>query len=175
MLASWMRWLVRDERGSVLVGGLMLVLVMTLVGSGVFYAAVLDNRAALNDGKQSQAVYIGEAGLNAALRELTDNDHVHDFDQLSTSSNTTLFTNRPVGGGSFTVTTIPVSNPSGFMVRSTACVPANCPTGHTEVTVQRSITTQQQSGTSHGTYFLLNTFSLTGNNAVIDGYDSTQA
>src|SRR5712691_3142932 len=99
MLATWMRWLVRDERGSVLVGGLMLVLVMTLVGSGVFYAAVLDNRAALNDGQQTQALYIAEAGLNAALRELTNGDGVHDFATLSTSSNTTLFTNRLIGGG----------------------------------------------------------------------------
>src|SRR5438128_10441399 len=102
MLATWVRWLVRDERGSVLVGGLMLVLVMTLVGSGVFYAAVLDNRAALNDGQQTQAFYIAQAGLNAAVRELTNNDRVHDVDQLSTSNPTTLFTNRLVGGGSFT-------------------------------------------------------------------------
>ena len=177
MIATWMRWLVRDERGSVLVGGLMLVLVMTLVGSGVFYAAVLDNRAALNDGQQTQALYIAQAGLNAAVREITDNDRVHDVDQLSTSSPTTLFTNRLVGGGSFTATAIPTANPSGFMLRSTACVPANCPTtGHTEVTVQKSLTTTVSGGgPARGSNFLLNTFSLTGNGAVVDSYDSTQA
>ena len=140
MRATWMRWLVRDKRGSVLVSGLMLTFVMTLVGSAVFYTAVLDHRAALDKGQQTQALYIAQAGLNAAIRELTDTDHVNDIDQLSTSSNTTLFTNRLIGAGSFTATAIPIVNPSGFMIRSTGCVPANCPTGHEEVTVQKLLT-----------------------------------
>src|SRR5207249_9333838 len=102
MSATWVRWLVRDERGSVLVGGLMLVLVMTLVGSGVFYAAVLDNRAALDNSQQVQASYIAQAGLNAAVREITDGDGKDDFATLNTTGNTTLFTptpNRPIGAG----------------------------------------------------------------------------
>src|SRR5262249_55934230 len=127
----------------------------------------------------TQASYIAEAGLNAGLRELTDGDGTNDFTTLSTTSNTTLFMNRPLGAGRFTVTAIPVSNPSGFIVRSTACVPGvvsgNCPTDHTAVTVQRNITSQQQTGPIRGTDFFLNTSSLTGNGDVIDGYDSSQA
>ncbi len=78
-IATGVQWMSRDERGSVLVSAMMLVLAMTLIGAGIFYAAVVDNRLALNNSDQVQTLFTAEAGLNVALRELADGDGTHDF------------------------------------------------------------------------------------------------
>jgi Tfp pilus assembly protein PilX len=171
------QWRGRAERGSILVGGLILVLVMTLIGSGVFYASVLDNRLALNDIRQTQTFYIAEAGLNAALRELSDGDGTNDFSQVFNATGTTsLFTpNKPFGSGSFTVTAQAAgSNPKQVMVKSTACVPAttasSCPSGNQQATVQAGVVQQLEIA---GPFIALGTFSITGNGALVDSFNST--
>src|SRR5262245_15218149 len=120
---------------------MMLVLVITLIGSGVFYASVVDNRLALNETGQAQTFYIAEAGLNAALRELADGDGTHDFTSVfNATGTTTLFTNKTFGIGSFTVTAQAVtgSSPQRITVTSTGCmsVPSGtdlCPASSTQV------------------------------------------
>src|SRR5262249_43816016 len=118
------------ERGSVLVGGMMLVFLITLVGSGVFTATVLENRMARNNTRQTQAWYFAQAGLNAAKLELEDGDGTNDFASVFTAgTSVTLFANKQVGAGSFTVTAQPVtgSSPNSVTVTSTGCVPASNP------------------------------------------------
>ncbi len=60
-IATGVQWMSRDERGSVLVSAMMLVLAMTLIGAGIFYAAVVDNRLALNNSDQVQTLFTAEA------------------------------------------------------------------------------------------------------------------
>src|SRR2546426_8076680 len=105
----------RDERGSVLVSGLMLVLVMTLIGSAIFNVAVIDNRLALGDAKQAQAFYIAEAGLNAAMRKLVDGT----FNAFS-GPDPSFIPNTTFGAGSFRVTAaVTSSTPKTITVTST--------------------------------------------------------
>src|SRR5262249_13390162 len=112
------QWLGRDERGSLMISGMMLVLVMTLIGTGTFTDAAMEKRVALKDTKQSQAFYIAEAGLNSALRELADGDGTHDFSSVFTNGGSVvLYTNTPFPVdaqanplGSFTVTAQAVAN-----------------------------------------------------------------
>jgi len=156
----------------------MLVLVMTLIGSGVFYAAVVENRAALNDLRQSQTFYIAEAGLNTALRELADGDGTNDFTTVfNAGGTTTLFTNKSFSGGSFTVTAQPAvgSNPKRITLTATGCEPAAtgtnpCPSANTQTTVQGAITYQLDLA---GPFFALGTFSIGGGQSLVDSFDSS--
>src|SRR5712692_517608 len=104
MIGTRGQWRGRDERGSIFLSAVMLVLVMTLIGSGVFTVAVMENRLALNDARQAQTFYTAEAGLNAGLWELANADLVNDFAQVcNVAGSTTLFANKPFSGGSYTV------------------------------------------------------------------------
>jgi Tfp pilus assembly protein PilX len=171
----------RDERGSILLGGLMLVLIMTLVGSGVFALAVVENRVALGDVRQAQAFYTAEAGLNAGLWELAHGTAPYDFAAVfGAPSTTTLFTNKSFGGGSFTVTAQAVasSNPNSITVISIGCMPAAtginaCQTGQAQSILQATITQQL---TLAGPFFALGKFSLSGGGsqgALVDSFDSS--
>src|SRR6266536_3028164 len=55
-----------DQRGSVLVGGLLLVLAMTLIGVGLFEAAVIETRQVGSTAADVRAFYAAETGLNRA-------------------------------------------------------------------------------------------------------------
>jgi type IV pilus assembly PilX-like protein len=57
----------RDERGSALVAGLMLVFLMTMLGLALFGVARLDARLRLNSQTGVQALEIAEAGLERGL------------------------------------------------------------------------------------------------------------
>jgi hypothetical protein len=150
----------RDERGSVLVSGLMLVLVMTLIGSAMFKVAVLDNRMALGDAKQAQAFYIAEAGLNAAMRTLVDGT----FNTFNGSG--TLITNTTFGSGSFGVTaSVTSSTPKTITVTSTGCVPG-VSGGNSCTTLQGAVV--YQLGLA-GPFFALGTFTING---LVDSFDS---
>jgi Tfp pilus assembly protein PilX len=181
------QWMGRDERGSIMLSGMMLVLVMTLIGSGVFTAAVIENRVALNDTKQSQAFYIAEAGLNSALRELADGDGTHDFSSVFTNGGSVvLFTNTPFpvdaqGNplGSFTVTAQAVANssPQRLTMTATGCMPAatgnnDCPTNNSQMTLRTEIVSQIHLA---GPFFALGKFTLSGSGALVDSFNSSVA
>jgi Tfp pilus assembly protein PilX len=175
-IATRVQWMDRDERGSILLGGLMLMWIITLVGSGVFALAVIENRMAHGDAMQAQAFYTAEAGLNAALRELADGDGTNDFSAVfNAAGTTTIFANKLLADGRFTVTVQAVagSNPKRLTVTSTGCVPAgnSCPTGQAQVTLQGGIT--YQLGLA-GPFFALGKFSIGGGGSLVDSFDSSQ-
>ncbi len=179
-IATGVQWMSRDERGSVLVSAMMLVLAMTLIGAGIFYAAVVDNRLALNNSDQVQTLFTAEAGLNVALRELADGDGTHDFTSVfNAAGTTTLFTNKPFGSGSFTGTAQAVanSNPQRITVTATGCMPAAtgnnaCPTSNTQATLRTEIVSQIHLA---GPFFALGKFTLSGNGALVDSFNSSVA
>ena len=66
-----------DQRGSVLVGGLLLVLAVTLIGVGLFEATVIESRQVGSTAADVRAFYAAESGLNrAALDTAYDNTYV---------------------------------------------------------------------------------------------------
>jgi len=180
-------WMRRDERGGVLVSTMMLVLIMTLVGAGIFHAAVIDNRLALTDSHQSQTLFTAEAGLNVALRELGDGDGTNDFAAVfANGGSLTLFTNKPFPAdaqgnalGSFTVTAHAVANssPQRMTVTATGCMPAAtgtnpCPTTNAQTTLRTEVVSQIHLA---GPFFALGKFALSGNGALVDSFDSSVA
>jgi len=60
----------RDKGGSVFVGALMLVLVMTLVGVSLFDLGVVETRLVEGDKVSAQTIYCTEAGIARALAEI---------------------------------------------------------------------------------------------------------
>ncbi len=60
----------RHESGSVFVGALMLVLVMTLVGASLFHLGLVETRLIEGDKVSAQTIYCAEAGIARALAEI---------------------------------------------------------------------------------------------------------
>jgi Tfp pilus assembly protein PilX len=177
----------RDERGSVLVSTMMFVLIITLIGAGIFYAAVVDNRMMRNDLNQDQTFYTAEAGLNIGLRELADSTSVNNFNHVFTNGGSVaLFTNQPFpldannnARASYTVTAaaVPNTTPKQMTVTATGCTPAittgSCPSANTQTTVQAVLIFQD---TLAGPFFALGKFTLQGGSgALVDSFDSSQA
>src|SRR5438093_251916 len=74
-----------DERGSILIGGLLLVLAVTLLGLGLFQAAVVETRQVAQSEEEVRAFYAAETGLNrAALDVQYDTIGVKNFDFKNT-------------------------------------------------------------------------------------------
>jgi Tfp pilus assembly protein PilX len=173
----------RDERGSVLVSTMMFVLIITLIGAGIFYAAVVDNRMMRNDLNQDQTFYTAEAGLNIGLRELADSTSVNNFNHVFTNGGSVaLFTNQPFpldannnARASYTVTAaaVPNTTPKQMTVTATGCTPAittgSCPSANTQTTVQAVLIFQD---TLAGPFFALGTFSI-GAGSLVDSFDSS--
>ena len=91
-----------DQRGSVLLGGLLLVLAVTLIGVGLFQATVIESRQVGSTAADVRAFYAAESGLNrAALDTAYDNTYVqgsYTFDSVKGSlpnDNTTPVTLSP--------------------------------------------------------------------------------
>src|SRR2546426_111752 len=63
----------RDERGSVLIGGLILVLALTLIGVGLFEAAVIETGQVRFTEEDAKALYAAESGLNRAALDMSTN------------------------------------------------------------------------------------------------------
>ncbi len=61
-----------DERGSVLIGGMLLVLAVTLIGLGLFEAATIETRDVALTGADVRAFYAADAGLNLAALNLAN-------------------------------------------------------------------------------------------------------
>src|SRR5437867_6489173 len=64
----------RDERGSVLIGGLILVLALTLIGVGLFEAAVIETGQVRFTEEDAKALYAAESGLNRAAVDMALDD-----------------------------------------------------------------------------------------------------
>ncbi len=96
--------MVRNEKGSVLVFCLMLLVVVTLLAAAGMRSANFGSRIAGNNLEGQKAFWIAEAGLQDAKDKLDDADSVDVFRNLPGLSD-------PVGyaGGSYTVTTFPDS------------------------------------------------------------------
>ncbi len=60
----------KDEDGSVFVGALMLVMVITLVGASLFQLALVETRLVEGDKVSAQTIYCAEAGIARALAEI---------------------------------------------------------------------------------------------------------
>jgi len=153
-----------DQRGSVLVGGLLLVLAMTLIGVGLFEAAVIESGQVGSTAADVRAFYAAESGLNrAALDTAYDNTYVqgsYTFDSVKGSlpnDNTTLVQLYAATcfGGSLCDSSHPknpaylveamndTTRPNSFWLYSTGCVPgpaANpCPAGTIAAAQVRSL------------------------------------
>lgn len=63
-----------DQRGSVLIGGLLLVLAMTLIGVGLFEAAMIETGQVAYTERDVRAFYAADTGLNRASGDLASND-----------------------------------------------------------------------------------------------------
>src|SRR5205809_7913816 len=59
-----------EQRGSVLVGGLLLVLAMTMIGVALFEAAVIETREVGFTADDVRAFYATETGLNRAALDV---------------------------------------------------------------------------------------------------------
>src|SRR2546422_1527886 len=94
----------RDECGSVLVGGLVLVFVITLVGLAVFDLSLSEPRLFADRQNKAQAVYTADAGLNVAWNEMANG---------ATNTFATVWGNLagtnivPTGGGTHLLTAAP--------------------------------------------------------------------
>ncbi len=181
----------KDERGSVLIGGLVLVLVITLVGAAIFGLAVSEPRLVANRQNKGQAVYAAGAGLDIAwlqLSGLTGNT----FDTVwSAGAGTNIVGTQnlaPASGGiqpkyqaswctalypsSCTSAALPASQ---FAVRSTGTVVRtsdNATVG--QAVVELVFTRTVQNIFTRG--IASNTSSLmSGNGGIVDSWDSCQS
>jgi hypothetical protein len=169
-MTTRVQWMSREEGGSVLVSTMMLIFIMTLIGAGVFYAAVLDHRMANSDFNRDQSFFIASAGLNVGLRELADGDGTNDFANVfqGTFNNPKcpspqLFCNQPFSGGSFTVEAyaVPNSSPKAITLRATGCVSAittgSCPSTNQQSILQAVVQFDQSLA---GSFVALNTLKV---------------
>ena len=70
------------DRGSILLGSLMLLLVLTFLGAGLFNLAVVESRMVGDAENTTQAFYTAEAGLNRAWQEMANGIGTNAFDQV---------------------------------------------------------------------------------------------
>jgi hypothetical protein len=64
--------LVKDQRGSVLIVALVLILAMTILGLALFDLAQIEGQMAGTSQTDARALYIAQAGLERGIRELRD-------------------------------------------------------------------------------------------------------
>jgi PilX N-terminal len=133
------RYTVGDERGSVLIIGLVSVLVITLLGFALFDLGLVDHRLATSDRDTERAFYAAEAGLQRALLDLSDADGTNDFAAVQANpASLTGFANQPFSTASYTVTAATAGLPANQVrLTATGCAPASvCPDGGVRQIVQ---------------------------------------
>jgi len=64
--------LVKEQRGSVLIVAMVLILTMTILGLALFDLAQIEGQMALSSETDARALYIAQAGLERGIRELRD-------------------------------------------------------------------------------------------------------
>jgi Tfp pilus assembly protein PilX len=87
-----------DPRGSILLGGLMLVFVATLLGLSLFELAVVDNHLILGDNCGVRALYAAESGLQVAYRDLVNGTSNGTVDFTAVLADTSYATRRDLSG-----------------------------------------------------------------------------
>ena len=131
-------WLA-DERGSILLCGLMVVFVITLLGFALFDLGLVDHRLATGDRDKERAFYAAEAGLQRALLDLSDGDGTNDFATVRANpASLAEFANKVFSNTSYTVKAATAGLPANQVrLTATGCVPVGvCPGGVVDQTVQ---------------------------------------
>lgn len=101
---------------------LMLLAIVIIIGGAAAISSRTGIKTSNNFKSGTQAFYIAEAGLQAAISELDDRNGTNDFDSVSLSLNTpwTLFNATSFGNGTYTVDlTLTSSSPRVIDVSST--------------------------------------------------------
>jgi len=90
-----------NEKGVIMSIVIMLIAFLTVVGSAALMSSKTDLKTSINYTSGTQAFYIAEAGLQAAIHELDDSDDTNDFTNvvLPKAYDPTSF-----GNGTYTVT-----------------------------------------------------------------------
>ncbi len=119
-----------DDRGSVLLGGFVLVLVMTILGFGLFDLTVLESRLVIDRQARTQACNVAESALNRLSQDMGNGDGINDFAQVYALGNpTNVYTsagfNTNNGIYTYTVTKVapPPTNPTAVQVLATGTSP----------------------------------------------------
>jgi Tfp pilus assembly protein PilX len=167
------RQLFGDQRGSILVGGLLLVLAVTLLGLGLFQAAVVETRQVAQTEEDARAFYAAETGLNrAALDVQYDTIGTKTFDFKNTLNGdyvtaSSFYATTCFGGDvcdsahatipAYVVDAVNNADANMYWLVSTACVPgpaANpCPAGtkaaaQVKALIKRTLTTTTETSTT---------------------------
>jgi len=90
-----------NEKGVIMSIVIMLIAFLTVVGSAALMSSKTDLKTSINYTSGTQAFYIAEAGLQAAIHELDDSDDTNNFTNvvLPKAYDPTSF-----GNGTYTVT-----------------------------------------------------------------------
>ena len=96
-MINWLKLRLKDTKGSVLVAGLVLVLVMTILGISLFDMGLLESRLVLNTECDYQASETAQAGIKRSLRLLRLD--------LTNDPNDPSWADGSINGSSFPVTT----------------------------------------------------------------------
>src|SRR5262245_45895684 len=123
MRQLWLKIIGQD--GSLMVGAVVLVVIMTLVGVAIFDLTVVESKLVGNSERDARAVRVAEAGIFKALRDLSDGNGdgsggvcnlppsrgtCIDFASIVAEARPiTFYTNQAFAGGTFTVVGTPVS------------------------------------------------------------------
>jgi len=110
---DWLKLRLKDTKGSVLVAGLVLVLVMTILGISLFDMGLLESRLVLNTECDYQASETAQAGIKRSLRllrlDLTTDPNDPSWADGSPAPVTTTFadfpglTNQSFANGNYSV------------------------------------------------------------------------
>src|SRR5262249_14574120 len=115
------RYKLANDKGSVLLIGVVLAMLLTLVGLAMFDLSLVESNLAVNQIQTSQALRIAEAGVYKALRELSSNNADAknlDFSTIYAANKTnfayfTANTKLPDSGAS--------NEPGAYTVTTTSC------------------------------------------------------
>src|SRR5215467_11122424 len=132
-----MKRLLHNDRGLTLFVVLsMLVVIMIMAGASAMFTSI-SQRATANTRNGTVALHIADAGINHAVRELSNNDGTNDMSTIySASSGTQVVSNGSFNGGSYVVTQQGTgTNPYRVKIRSVATGP-NGSTARVEAWVQ---------------------------------------
>jgi len=149
MKTSWLT-VVTDQRGSVLLSGLVLTVVATLLGVALFDIITADQFLSAGDVKDSRALYAAETGLNQTLVAYATGARA--WPGGGVGSTDTPFTDQALSYGNaaarFSVTTKVISvfvagvSTDQLLVVSTGCFPSTggaCPAGSGSAKVQDTV------------------------------------
>jgi hypothetical protein len=163
-----------DQRGSILIGGLLLVVAMTVIGVGLYQASVIETKQISWTETDVRGFYAADAGLHRAALDLADPDTTNPvgtltFDAVKAAnyaSPTTLlpdYGSRCFGGATCDSSVTPyrpaylvqaqqaLDDTNGFWLISTSCTPGPasnpCPAGSRMAQVKARIHQTSSPGT----------------------------